>query len=328
MSCRLLRGGFVVSSFALVSVVVGAGCAGTAAQGSASVSASASLKLPQVGNPKYDRFFNDVVALQKEVAAVRAQVDAAPATLSAALGQTTPMALEPALDRVSAKLFGKVKVALRVTPDGAVVELVPVKKAHITDEDRAVMEAYRKVMLDLAQVPVRLRPVGERTAAVVKQAIGLAMSARQDFMGIGLVTTLPSVIRGIVRVKDAMASIKQDLPVILKQTGSTYMAMKKSMGLAPTVDFKLELPSVGTALAGAAGSLGGGRLNGAVGVVGAASAGASGELSAEVEGQAVAGKAAGKAAGRAAAGKALGKAARGKPAGAVRTGGRATRRLR
>lgn len=284
----------------LVLVAAAAGCAGgVQGAGAAGVKAQASvaLELPAIGNPKYDRFFADVVALQKEVAAVRASIEAAPASLSTALGAPAPMALEPALDRVGAKLFGKVKVAIEVSAGGAVVELVPVKKARITDEDRAVIEAYRKVMLDLAQVPMRLAPLSQKSAGVIKQAIGLASSARQDFMGVGLFTTLPSVLRGIVKVKDAMASIKQDLPVILQKTGTTYLAMKKCMGLEPTVDFKLELPSVGAALAAAVPS---GNAPGGKGL----------------------GKGLGKAVGKV-PGKALGKAL-----GKARTGGAKAARLR
>jgi hypothetical protein len=61
------------------------GRAETPSSATGAVSVNVKLDLPNVGNPKYDAFFNDVIALEQLVADARDALDNAPATLNKAM---------------------------------------------------------------------------------------------------------------------------------------------------------------------------------------------------------------------------------------------------
>ncbi len=239
---QAIRGGMIAG---LVVVVVAAGCAGSA-EGTAKTAGqlSVGLELPKVGNPRYDRFFTDAMALQREVAELRAQLDRSPKAVNRSLGLRAGTSFRQAMTRLSAKLFGKVKVQLVVTPAGAEVDLAPVRGVELNDADMAAVATYKQVVTELGAIPARVRPLGEKTASLIGQAIDLAKRARTDFTGLAMLRTLPSVIKGIVQVKDAIAAIKNDLPVVVTRTESMLLEAKRSMGLEPKVELGINVASL------------------------------------------------------------------------------------
>jgi hypothetical protein len=148
------------------------------------------------------------------------------------------------MTRLSAKLFGKVKVKVEVSPAGAEVDLVAAKGFTLTDADLALVASYKQLVVELGTVPGRVRPIAEKTAGLIRQGIDLAKSARQDFTGLAMLRTLPSVVRGLVTVTNAVSAIKNDLPVVVKRTESMLVEAKRSMGLEPKVSLGIDVASL------------------------------------------------------------------------------------
>jgi len=215
---------FLVAATACGGGVVAQGNAETAASAGGSVSVN--LDLPKVGNPKYDTFFNDVVALEKLVADAQASLDAAPATLNKAMNLTEATDFDTALKNISGKLKGKVTVTINVTPIGADVNVVAAPGVTLSADEQAMMEAYKSVVTDVAAIPVKLAPVVPKSADIIKQSVVLVVSAKSDFGGLKALTTLPSVIVGIRKVTSAMGDIKTEVPAVIEKSKTMTVAIQ------------------------------------------------------------------------------------------------------
>jgi hypothetical protein len=215
---------FLIATTACGGGVVAQGNAETAASASGSVSVN--LDLPKVGNPKYDTFFNDVVALEKLVADAQASLDAAPATLNKAMNLTEATDFDTALKNISGKLKGKVILTVNVTPIGADVNVVAAPGVTLSADEQAMMEAYKSVVTDVAAIPVKLAPVVPKSADIIKQSVVLVVSAKSDFGGLKALTTLPSVIVGIRKVTSAMGDIKTEVPAVIEKSKTMTVAIQ------------------------------------------------------------------------------------------------------
>jgi hypothetical protein len=89
-----------------------------------------------------------------------------------------------------------------------------------------MMEAYKKVLVDLVAIPVKLATLVPKSVDIVRQAVVLTMSAKSDFTGIKVVTTLPSVIKGIGKAKSAMDGIQNDAPVVIEKSKTMTVAIQ------------------------------------------------------------------------------------------------------
>jgi len=78
----------------------------------------------------------------------------------------------------------------------------------------------------VAAIPTKLAPVVPKSVDIVKQAVVLVASAKSDFTGIKVVTTLPSVINGIRKVTIAMGDIKTEVPVVIEKSKSMTVAIQ------------------------------------------------------------------------------------------------------
>jgi hypothetical protein len=226
---KVVQLGFVLSLVGAVAACAASGTGNAASpQGGTSASASVKVKLdlPTVGNPKYDKFFNDVVDLAQLVADARAALETAPATLNAAMKVTDQTDFDTALKNISGKLKGKVTVTINVTPTGADVAVVPVAGVTLTADEQAMADAYKKVATDIAAIPATLAPVVAKTVDIAKQAVVLAASAKSDFTGFSGLKTLPSVVSGISKVGTAIDGIKTDVPVITDKSKTMTVAIK------------------------------------------------------------------------------------------------------
>jgi outer membrane protein OmpA-like peptidoglycan-associated protein len=226
---KLARVGIAVSLVA-ATAACGGGAANvkveSPASANGSVSVQAQLNLPKVGDPKYDKFFSDVVDLAQLVADARASLDNASVTLNQAMGVTEATNFETAVKNMSGKLNGKVTVTFGVGPTGANVNVVAAPGMTLSAEDQAMVNAYKKVLTDVAVIPAKLAPVVPKSIDLVKQAVVLALNAKSDFTGIKVVTTLPGVIAGIEKVKVAMDQIKTDVPVIIDKGQTMTVAIR------------------------------------------------------------------------------------------------------
>src|SRR5580658_9899567 len=124
---KLARVGIALSLVA-ATAACGGGAANvkveTPASANGSVSVQAQLNLPKVGDPKYDKFFSDVVDLAQVVADARASLDNASVALNKAMGVTEATNFETAVKNMSGKLNGKVTVTFGAGPTGANVNVV------------------------------------------------------------------------------------------------------------------------------------------------------------------------------------------------------------
>jgi hypothetical protein len=221
-------------SIAVSLLAATAACGGGLAEGkvattsspTGSASVAVQLGLPKVGNPKYDQFFTDVVELAELVAEARDALETAPATLNKAMHVTEATDFETAVKSVHGKLDGKVVLAIDVGPTGANVSAVAAPGVTLSPEDQDLMEAYKRVVIDVAAVPIKLAPVVPKSISIVAQGVSLAASAKSDFSGMQLFTTLPSVIVGIGKVTAAMTKIKNDVPVIIDKSQTMTVAIK------------------------------------------------------------------------------------------------------
>lgn len=215
-------------------VIATAACGGGLAQGKAQTAASADgsvsvkvkLGLPNVGNPKYDAFFNDVVALEQLVADAQAALDAAPATLNKAMNVTEATDFQTALQNISGKLRGKVTVTINASPAGADVSVVAAPGVTLSPDEQAMMDAYKNVVTDVAAIPAKLAPVVPRSVDIIKQSVTLVASAKSDFSGIKGLITLPSVIVGIRKVTSAMDDIKTEVPAVIEKSQTMTVAIQ------------------------------------------------------------------------------------------------------
>ena len=157
-------------------VIATAACGGGLAQGKAQTAASADgsvsvkvkLGLPNVGNPKYDAFFNDVVALEQLVADAQAALDAAPATLNKAMNVTEATDFQTALQNISGKLRGKAR-DINASPAVADVSVVAAPGVTLSPDEQAMMDTYENVVTDVAAIPAKLAPVVPRSVDIIKQ---------------------------------------------------------------------------------------------------------------------------------------------------------------
>ncbi len=225
---------FVGFGAGLVLAVSISACGGAAADGkgaqsptttSGSVDVKVQLDLPNTGNAKYDKFFDDTVSLAQLVADARASLETAPATLNKAMGVAEGTDFDAAFKSAREKLKGKVTITVNVTPAGADVKVVPVGGA-LSAEDQALVDAYKKVVTDIAAIPSKLEPVVAKSIDLAKQAAGLIASAKSDFVGFSGLKTLPSVIKGIGKVTSAIDSIKTDVPVIVDKAKAMTVTIK------------------------------------------------------------------------------------------------------
>jgi hypothetical protein len=191
-----------------------------------STSVSVKLGLPKVGNVKYDKFFNDVVELAQLVADARAALEDAPVALNKAMNVTETTDFETALKNINGKLKDKVTVTFGVGPTGADVNVVAASGVTLSPEEQAMVDAYKKVTIDIVSIPVKLAPVVPKTIDIVAQAVTLTSSAPSDFGGFHALTTLPSVIVGIGKAKGAIDGIKADVPVIIEKSKAMTVAIK------------------------------------------------------------------------------------------------------
>ncbi len=217
-------------SLAVLTAACGGGMADGGAQTASSaggtVSVSVKLGLPKVGNPKYDKFFNDVVELSQLVADARAALETAPATLNKAMSVAGATDFDTALKNIAGKLKDKVTVNIGVGPAGADVNVVAASGVTLSAEEQGMMDAYKKVLVDIVAIPVKLEPVVPKSVDIAKQAAVLVAGAKSDFSGMQLVTTLPSVIAGMNKVTAAMNEIKTDVPVIIEKSKTMTVAIK------------------------------------------------------------------------------------------------------
>jgi hypothetical protein len=121
---------------------------------------------------------------------------------------------DTALKTLSGKLKGKVTVSINVTPAGADVSVVPVAGVTLSADEQAMVDAYKKVVGDIAGIPMKLEPVVAKAIDIGKQAAVLVVSAKTDFTGMAGLRTLPSVVNGFGKVTTAVDGIKTDVPVI------------------------------------------------------------------------------------------------------------------
>jgi hypothetical protein len=225
---------FVIAGIAVSLVAATVACGGASAEGRTTTTASSTgsasvavqLDLPKVGDPKYDKFFSDVVELAQLVADARASLETASATLNKTMGITDATDFDTAIKNISGKLKGKVTVSFSAGLTGADVSVVAAPGVTLSAEDQAMVDAYKKVLTDVAGVPVKLAPAVPKSIDIVKQGVVLAMNAKSDFTGIKLVTTLPSVIKGINKVSASMEQIKTDVPVIIDKSQTMTAAIK------------------------------------------------------------------------------------------------------
>jgi hypothetical protein len=215
-------------------VATTAACGGASVEGRATTTASSTesasvtvqLDLPHVGDPKYDKFFSDVVELAQLVADARASLESASATLNKAMNVTETTDFETAIKNISGKLKGKVTVTFAAGVTGAGVNVVAAPGVTLSAEDQAMVDAYKKVLIDVAAIPVKLAPVVLKSIDIAKQGVVLGLNAKSDFTGIKVVTTLPSVIKGIGKAKIAMDGIQTDVPVVIEKSKTMTVAIQ------------------------------------------------------------------------------------------------------
>jgi hypothetical protein len=229
-SMMKLTSASVVLSLAAATAACGGGLAegkvATTSSTPGSTSVAVQIDLPKVGDPKYDKFFNDVVELAQIVADARAALEAAPATLNTAMNVTEATDFDTAIKNTSGKLKGKVIVTINASPTGADVSVVAAPGVTLSAEDRAIVDAYTKVLTEVAAVPVKLAQAVPKSIDIAKQGVVLALNAKSDFTGIKLVTTLPSVIKGIGKAKSAMDGIQNDVPVVIEKSKAMTVAIQ------------------------------------------------------------------------------------------------------
>jgi hypothetical protein len=211
------------------------GRAETPSSATGAVSVNVKLDLPNVGNPKYDAFFNDVIALEQLVADARDALENAPATLNKAMNVAEATDFETAVTNISGKLKGKVTVTINVSPIGADVNMVAAPGVKLSPDEQAMMDAYKSVVTTVATIPMKLEPVVPKSIDIVKQAVLLVASAKSDFTGIKVITTLPSVINGIRKVTIAMGEIKTEVPVVIEKSKTMTVAIQGAV-YASTAD--------------------------------------------------------------------------------------------
>ena len=73
---------------------------------------------------------------------------------------------------------------------------------------------------------MKLEPVVPKSIDIVKQAVLLVASAKSDFTGIKVITTLPSVINGIRKVTIAMGEIKTEVPDVIEKSKTMTVAIQ------------------------------------------------------------------------------------------------------
>jgi hypothetical protein len=215
-------------------VATTAACGGASVEGRATTTASSTesasvtvqLDLPHVGDPKYDKFFSDVVELAQLVADARASLESASATLNKAMNVTETTDFETAIKNISGKLKGKVTVTFAAGVTGAGVNVVAAPGVTLSAEDQVMVDAYKKVLTDVAAIPVKLAPVVPKSIDIAKQGVVLGLNAKSDFTGIKVVTTLPSVIKGIGKAKIAMDGIQTDVPVVIEKSKTMTVAIQ------------------------------------------------------------------------------------------------------
>jgi hypothetical protein len=215
-------------------VATTAACGGASVEGRATTTASSTesasvtvqLDRPHVGDPKYDKFFSDVVELAQLVADARASLESASATLNKAMNVTETTDFETAIKNISGKLKGKVTVTFAAGVTGAGVNVVAAPGVTLSAEDQAMVDAYKKVLIDVAAIPVKLAPVVLKSIDIAKQGVVLGLNAKSDFTGIKVVTTLPSVIKGIGKAKIAMDGIQTDVPVVIEKSKTMTVAIQ------------------------------------------------------------------------------------------------------
>jgi hypothetical protein len=214
-------------------LVLGGGCGGSSGSGQTSGGATASaeveIDIKLSGNPKYDKFFNDVIALYKRVQKAKRALDAAPKSLAKVSTLAENTEFGPALKAVAGRLKGKVTLNVTITEQGATVEVVPVAGVTLTAEEQAMVDAYKQAVVDVAAVPQELAPVVTKVVDLIKQAVVLAANAKNDFTGLNALRTLPSVIGGIAKSKKAMEGIKNDTPVVIDKSQSYILAIKETI---------------------------------------------------------------------------------------------------
>jgi hypothetical protein len=198
----------------------------TTASSTGSASVTVQLDLPHVGDPKYDKFFSDVVELAQLVADARASLESASATLNKAMSVTETTDFETAIKNISGKLKGKVTVTFAAGVTGAGVNVVAAPGVTLSAEDQAMVDAYKKVLTDVAAIPVKLAPVVLKSIDIAKQGVVLGLNAKSDFTGIKVVTTLPSVIKGIGKAKSAMDGIQTDVPIVIEKSKTMTVAIQ------------------------------------------------------------------------------------------------------
>src|SRR5580698_4704365 len=160
-------------------VATTAACGGASVEGRATTTASSTesasvtvqLDLPHVGDPKYDKFFSDVVELAQLVADARASLESASATLNKAMNVTETTDFETAIKNISGKLKGKVTVTFAAGVTGAGVNVVAAPGVTLSAEDQAMVDAYKKVLIDVAAIPVKLAPVVLKSIDIAKQGV-------------------------------------------------------------------------------------------------------------------------------------------------------------
>jgi hypothetical protein len=198
----------------------------TPSSASSSASVDVSLKLPTVGNPKYDSFFRDVADLSNLVATARTALENAPATLNTAMNVSETSDFDAALKNISDKLKGKIIVTIDVEPASADVSVVAAPGVTLSPEEQLMTDAYKKVATDVALIPMKLEPVVAKSIAIAQQALALVASAKADFTGIKGLMTLPSVVSGLQRVVSAMGSMKTDVPVMVEKSKTMTVAIQ------------------------------------------------------------------------------------------------------
>lgn len=229
-----------------VSLMATAACGGHLAEGrteaqatpadppaSGSVSASVTINVvptvSPVGNPKYDAFFSNAVALGQAVADARAAMDAAPAALNKAVNLVETTDFETAVTNIRGKLQGKMTVTANVTPARTEVTVVVVPGVTLTPDEQTMLDAYKHAATDIAAAGAKLVPVGVKTAELVAQGAMLVASARSDFTGIKVFTTLPSVVAGISKVTTALTTIKTEAPALIDRSKAMTVAIAAAM---------------------------------------------------------------------------------------------------
>jgi len=171
-----------------------------------------------LGNPKYDAFFSNAVALGKAVADARVAMDAAPAALNKAMNVAEATDFQTAVANIRAKLQGKMTVTMTVIPAGTQVTVVVVPGVTLTPDEQAMLDAYKSVAADVVAIEAKLVPVAGKTAELAAQGALLATSARSDFTGLKMITTLPSVVAGISKVTTALTTIKTEAPALVDRS--------------------------------------------------------------------------------------------------------------